>query len=58
MAAAQTLSIMMDIFSDFSGLRLNRAKSTFVGGGNEKLLSNSSDAHWSFTDPVSWGATG
>ena len=33
MTAAQTLSIMMDIFSDFSGLRLNRAKSTFVGFG-------------------------
>ena len=33
MAAAQTLSIMIDIFSDFSGLRLNRAKSTFVGFG-------------------------
>ena len=33
MEAAQTLSIMMDIFSDFSGLRLNRAKSTFVGFG-------------------------
>ena len=30
---AQTLSIMMDIFSDFSGLRLNRAKSTLVGFG-------------------------
>ena len=28
---AQTLSIMMDIFSNFSGLRLNRAKSTLVG---------------------------
>ena len=27
----QTLLIMMDIFSNFSGLRLNRAKSTFVG---------------------------
>ena len=33
MAAAQTLSIMMDIFSDFSGLRLNRAKSIFVEFG-------------------------
>ena len=31
--AAQTLSIMMDIFSDFSGLQLNRAKSIFVGFG-------------------------
>ena len=31
MAAAQTLSTMMDIFWDFSGLRLNWAKSTFVG---------------------------
>ena len=31
--AAQTLSTMMDIFSDFSGLRLNRAKFTFVGFG-------------------------
>ena len=31
--AAQTLSIMMEIFSDFSGLRLNRAKSTLVGFG-------------------------
>ena len=33
MAAVQTLSTMMDIFSDFSGLRLNRAKLTFVGFG-------------------------
>ena len=33
MAATQTLSIMMDIFSDFSGLRLNRAKSIFVEFG-------------------------
>ena len=33
MVAAQILSTMMDIFSDFSGLRLNRAKSTFVGFG-------------------------
>ena len=33
MAAAQTLSTIMDIFSDFSDLRLNRAKSTFVGFG-------------------------
>ena len=33
MAAVQTLSTMMDIFSDFSGLRLNWAKSTFVGFG-------------------------
>ena len=33
MEAAQILLIMMDIFSDFSGLRLNRAKSTFVGFG-------------------------
>ena len=32
-AAAHTLSAMMDIFSDFSGLRLNRAKSTFIGFG-------------------------
>ena len=31
MVVAQTLSTMMDIFSEFSGLRLNRAKSTFVG---------------------------
>ena len=30
-AAAHTLSIMMDIFSDFSGPRLNRAKSSFIG---------------------------
>ena len=28
---AQTLLTMMDIFSDFSGLRLNQAKSTFIG---------------------------
>ena len=33
MAAAQTLSTMMDTFSDFSGLRLDRARSTFVGFG-------------------------
>ena len=33
MVAAHTLSIMMDIFLDFSGLRLNRVKSTFVGFG-------------------------
>ena len=35
MAEAWTLSAMMEIcdFSDFSGLRLNRAKSTFVGFG-------------------------
>ena len=32
-AAARTLSSMMDIFSDFSGLQLNRAKSIFVGFG-------------------------
>ena len=32
-AAAHTLSIMMDIFSDFSGLRLNQAKSSFIGFG-------------------------
>ena len=32
-AAAHTLSIMMDIFSDFSGLHLNRAKSAFIGFG-------------------------
>ena len=30
---AQTLSIMMDIFLDFSGLRLNRTKSPLVGFG-------------------------
>ena len=28
---ARSLSIMMEIFSDFFGLQLNRAKSTFVG---------------------------
>ena len=33
MAAAQTLSSMIDIFSDFSSLRLNQAKSTLVGFG-------------------------
>ena len=32
-AAAHTLSVMMDIFSDFSNLRLNRAKSSFIGFG-------------------------
>ena len=32
-AAAHTLSTMMDIFSDFSGLQLNRAKSSFIGFG-------------------------
>ena len=32
-AAAHTLSTMMNIFSDFSGLRLNRAKSSFIGFG-------------------------
>ena len=32
-AAAYTLSAMMDIFSDFSSLRLNRAKSSFIGFG-------------------------
>ena len=31
-AAAHTLSVMMDIL-DFSGLRLNRAKSSFIGFG-------------------------
>ena len=33
MAVTQTLSTMMDIFSDFFGLRLNWAKSTFAGFG-------------------------
>ena len=39
-AAAHTLSIMMDIFSDFSGLLLNRAKSSFIGFGlsSEELV--------------------
>ena len=32
-AAARTLSSMMGIFSDFSGLQLNRAKSIFIGFG-------------------------
>ena len=32
-AKAQTLSTMIDIFLDFSSLRLNQAKSTFVGFG-------------------------
>ena len=32
-AASHTLSAMMDIFSDFLGLRLNRAKSSFIGFG-------------------------
>ena len=32
-AAAHTLSAMVDIFSDFSGLCLNRAKSSFIGFG-------------------------
>ena len=32
-AAAHTLSAMMDIFSDFSSLRLNRVKSSFIGFG-------------------------
>ena len=32
-AAAHTISVMMDIFLDFSGLRLNRAKSSFIGFG-------------------------
>ena len=32
-SAARTLCIMMEIFSNFSGLHLNRAKSTFVGCG-------------------------
>ena len=31
--AARTLSSMMDIFYDFSGLQLNRAKYIFVGFG-------------------------
>ena len=31
--SARTLSNMMDIFSDFSGLQLNRAKCIFVGFG-------------------------
>ena len=31
--ATRTLSQMMDIFTDFSGLQLNRAKSSFVGFG-------------------------
>ena len=31
--AARTLSQMMDIFADFSGIQLNRAKSSFVGFG-------------------------
>ena len=34
--AARTLSQMMDIFADFSGLQLNRAKSSFVGFGLAK----------------------
>ena len=43
MEAAQTLSTMMDIFSDFSGLRLNRAKSTFVAFGlSEEEMSSCS----------------
>ena len=33
MVAAHTLSTMIDIFSDFSSLQLNQAKSTFVGFG-------------------------
>ena len=39
-AAAHTLSVMMDIFSDFSGLHLNRAKSSFIGFGlsSEELV--------------------
>ena len=32
-AAAHALSAMIDIFSDFSGLRLNQAKSSFIGFG-------------------------
>ena len=32
-AAAHTLFILMDILSDFSGLQLNRAKSSFIGFG-------------------------
>ena len=39
-AAAHTLSVMMDIFSDSSGLHLNRAKSSFIGFGlsSEELV--------------------
>ena len=33
-AAAHTLSPIMEIFSDFSGLRLNRAKSSFISFGH------------------------
>ena len=33
-AAAHTLSTMMEIFSDFSGLRLDRAKSSFISFGH------------------------
>ena len=32
--AARTLSMMMDVFTDFSGLQLNRAKSMVVGFGH------------------------
>ena len=40
--AAQILSIMMDIFLDFSGLRLNRASSTFVRFGLSEEMSGCS----------------
>ena len=33
MAAAEKVSALLDLFSDFSGLSLNRAKSTFIGFG-------------------------
>ena len=33
-AATHTLSTMMEIFSDFSGLRLNRAKLSFISFGH------------------------
>ena len=33
MAAAEKFSALLDMFSDFSGLSLNRAKSTFIGFG-------------------------
>ena len=32
-AAAEKVSTLLDMFSDFSGLSLNRAKSTFIGFG-------------------------
>ena len=60
MVAAHNLSSMVDIFSDFSDLRLNRAKSTFLEFGllAEKMKSwlrpNLGDAYWRPTDPVSW----